>query len=119
MKKVLIIDDDPDILEAVVLMLTAYGYDTSGVQNGEEAYPTARSYQPDLIILDYLLSGIYGTDICKKLKEHDETRDIPIIMFSAHPEAREAVDICKARGFISKPFQVVDMIKKVEDLIGN
>lgn len=118
MKKVLIIDDDPDILEAVKLMFFSFGYDTSGVQNGEEAYHTALQYQPDLIILDYLLSGMYGTDVCKELKADLKTRDIPIIMFSAHPDAIEAIGICKARGFISKPFDVTDMMEKVQSVIG-
>jgi DNA-binding response OmpR family regulator len=65
MKKVLVIDDDPDILEAVQLVLESGGFDSQASTKGEETYTKVHSYQPDLIILDVLLSGNDGRTICK------------------------------------------------------
>lgn len=118
MKKLMIVDDDVDLLEAMEMVFTSYGYTTRGVSRASEAYALAGTYQPDLILLDYLLSGTYGTDICRKLSNAIDTSHIPVIMFSAHPDAREAVDLCGAVDFIAKPFSVAELISKVQKLVG-
>ncbi len=117
MKKVLIIDDDPDILEAVQMVLTSGGYESEGITKGEETYRKVDEFSPDLIILDVLLSGNDGRTICKKLKTDIATLTIPVIMMSAHPLAKGSVNDCGANAFIAKPFSVDELLQAVQALL--
>ncbi len=117
MKKVLVIDDDPDIVEAVQLILETGGYATICTTKGDETCQKVREYQPDVIILDVLLSGNDGRHICKKLKSDDRTKQIPIIMISAHPSAKNSVRECGADSFVAKPFSVDQLLGEVGKLI--
>ena len=119
MKKVLVIDDDPDILEAVQLVLTSGGYNSEATTKGQETYQHVLDYQPDLIILDVLLSGNDGRVICKKLKSDEITKRIPVIMISAHPTAKESTKECGADSFIAKPFSVAGLLGEVDRYIGS
>lgn len=119
MKKILVIDDDPDILEAVQLVLSTGGYDSDATTKGDETCQRVRDYNPDLIILDVLLSGNDGRKICKTLKADSRTKQIPIIMISAHPTAKDSVKECGADAFVAKPFSVDELLSKVEKLVGN
>jgi DNA-binding response OmpR family regulator len=118
MKKVLVIDDDPDILEAVQMILDSGGYDSATTTKGDETYKKIEEYQPDLIILDVLLSGNDGRRICKNLKADPATKKLPIIMISAHPTAKDSVKECGADSFIAKPFSVVDLLAEIQKYIG-
>lgn len=118
MKKVLVIDDDPDILQAVQLVLESGGYDSDTTTKGDETYKRIDEYKPDLIILDVLLSGNDGRTICKNLKKAKETKNVPIIMISAHPTAKDSVKQCGADSFVAKPFSVVGLLSKVKKYIG-
>lgn len=114
MKKVLVVDDDPDILEAVQMVLVSGGYESEVLAKADELYSKVQTYKPDIIILDVLLSGSDGRILCKKLKNDEETAHIPILMFSAHPKAKEMVKEIGADGFISKPFSVKELLAEVK-----
>lgn len=117
MKKILVIDDDEGILEAFELMLTSLGYEVeTSTKNGDYLEQKLKSL-PDLIILDVLLSGTDGRDICKKLKTQEHTKHIPIIMVSAHPDARDTALEAGAEDFLAKPFDMGDLLKKIEKYI--
>jgi DNA-binding response OmpR family regulator len=116
MKKILIIDDDPDILEAVQLILELHGYVSEITTKGEEAYSKVTTFNPDLIILDVLLSGSDGREICKKLKNDSKTQHIPILMMSAHPNAKQSVRECGADSFVAKPFSVKELTDTINRL---
>jgi DNA-binding response OmpR family regulator len=116
-KKILIVDDDPDILEALQLTFESEGYQTKALINGDEAYSHVYSYNPDAIVLDVLLSGTDGRIICKQLKTENETKDIPIIMISAHPDAARSTKEVGADEFISKPFDINHLITVIEKYI--
>lgn len=118
MKKILVVDDDPDILEVVNLVLTTEGYAAEGTTKGDDAYHKISENKPDLIVLDVLLSGNDGRTICKSLKQDDTTKNIPVIMMSAHPNAKESVKACGADSFIPKPFSVDDLLNTVSTYIG-
>jgi DNA-binding response OmpR family regulator len=118
MKKVLIIDDDPDILDAVQLILSSGGYDSESSTKGDKTCQFVRDYKPDLIILDVLLSGNDGRKICRTLKSDLITTSIPIIMISAHPSAEASSKACGADSFIPKPFSVADLLNEVAKYIG-
>ena len=116
---VLVVDDDPDILDAVRFLLEEEGYRVQTSEKGEyaESLRDGNGGLPDLIILDVLLSGKDGRTICKALKSQDETKHVPIVMFSAHPDAERSVKEVGADAFIGKPFSVLDLLNTVERLI--
>lgn len=118
MKKLLVIDDNQDILEAVQLSLESVGYETMVALNNEEACEIINQEKPSLIIVDYLLSGSDGSQICSLIKSHAETKKIPVIMFSAHPKARDISSQCGADSFIAKPFSISELIGEVEKFLG-
>lgn len=112
-KKILIVDDDESILEAISLLLEGGGYSVETTLNGDEIYKKIRLFSPDVILLDVLISGSDGRVICKKLKEDKNTKAIPIIMISAHPNAKQAIHEYGADDFLEKPFESSDLLAKV------
>jgi len=115
--KVLVVDDDPDILDALQLTLEDAGYEVTTSEKGEYAEnlrDTERGL-PDIIILDVLLSGKDGRIICQKLKSREDTKHIPILMISAHPNARQSIEAVGADDFLAKPFDVDDLLAKVAE----
>src|SRR5258708_39490306 len=118
-RKILVIDDDESILEAFKLMLTGAGYEVETSTKNDDYIEQKLKNTPDLIILDMLLSGTDGRYICKKLKSQEHTKHIPIIMISAYPNARETVLESGANDFIPKPFEMSELLEKVEQYIRN
>ena len=114
-KKILVVDDDPDILDALQFMLEDAGYEVKTTEKGEyaENLHDTNGGLPDVIILDVLLSGKDGRLICQKLKSQEETKRIPIIMISAHPNAKQSVTAVGADDFIAKPFDMDELLAKI------
>jgi DNA-binding response OmpR family regulator len=110
---ILVLDDDPDICIMIKMVLDYYGYDAMDAANEESARKIISSNHVDLLIMDMLLSGVDGTDICRQLKQDKKTSSIPILMFSAHPTAKESCLAAGADDFISKPFEMNDMMDKI------
>lgn len=116
-KKILIIDDDQAILDALELMLTDAGFDTQTVSSGEKVIDMIQTYIPNIILLDVLISGTDGRDIVKKLKDTPKIKDIPVIMLSAHPNIEKTVEEAGADDFLSKPFNIDDLLSLVSKYI--
>lgn len=117
MSKILVIDDDVDILSVMEILLTMKGFTVEVTAKGENTFPKIETFKPDIILLDVLISGHDGRIICRKLKSNDETRHIPVIMFSAHPGAAATIAEYGADDFIAKPFDVGKLIQKVNHQI--
>src|SRR5579862_8594973 len=112
-KKILIVDDEPDILEFLQIILQEEGYAVTTSDKGEFLEQLHNGGLPDLIIVDVLLSGKDGREIVKHLKSQQETRHIPVIMCSAHPSAEETSRVAGAEDFIAKPFEIDLLLTKV------
>lgn len=110
-KKVVIIDDDEGILEALQLVLEDAGFEVFTERSGKylDFIP---HHMPDLILLDILISGEDGRVIAQKLKSQEKTKSIPIVMITAHPSANNISDY-KADGFLAKPFDIEHLINVV------
>jgi DNA-binding response OmpR family regulator len=108
-KKVLVIDDDPGILDALQIMLEESGYDVEASQDGV-ILQNGLLPLPDVILLDIWMSGVNGRDVCKHLKSQRETRAIPVIMMSANKDTAEIAEESGADDFITKPFQMKDLL---------
>jgi DNA-binding response OmpR family regulator len=111
-KKILVVDDDPDILDALQSLLEFAGYEVKTTEKGEyaENLRDTNGGMPNVIILDVLLSGKDGRLICQKLKSQEETKHIPIIMISAHHNARHSVTVVGADDFVAKPFDADELL---------
>src|SRR5436305_6910294 len=114
-KKVLVVDDDPDILDALQFLLEDVGYRVTTTEKGEyaENLHDTNDGLPDVIILDVLLSGKDGRLICQKLKSQEETKRIPIIMMSAYPNAKQSVTVVGADDFLAKPYDMDELLTKI------
>jgi len=114
MAKVLVVDDDESILDAVSLILETSGYTVATTLKDQETYTKVLSFKPDIIILDVLMSGSDGREISKHLKNDPKAKDIPILMISAHPSAKQSVVECGANDFLAKPFEADTLLEKIE-----
>jgi len=112
-KKLLVVDDEPDILEFLKVVLEEEGYDVLTSDKGEYLEQLHNGGLPDLILVDVLLSGKDGREIVKHLKSQEETKHIPVIMFSAHPGAKETARAAGAEDFLAKPFEIYELLAKV------
>lgn len=112
MKHILLIDDDPDILDAIHILLEQKGYRVVASDRGDHAENLIEDCTdlPNLIILDVLLSGKDGRLIARQLKECKKTKHIPIIMLSAHPTVEKSVQSLGIEAFLAKPFDVDDLL---------
>ncbi len=116
-KKILVIDDDKDILEPILLLLEEEGYVVITFQNVEHNYKKIEELKPDLILLDMLISGSDGRIICKDLKKNAKLKNVPVVMMSAHHYAAKDAKVCGADGFLAKPFETFDLINTVKKYI--
>ena len=114
-ERILVVDDEEDILELVRYNLSREGYSVDGTLSGEEALRKARTKGYDLIILDLMLPGIDGLEVTKKLKANEKTRNIPIVMLSAKGEEADIVAGLElgADDYITKPFSPRVLIARV------
>ena len=118
MPKLLIVDDDNDLLEVTKSLLVKKGFEVEIDTNWEDALKKIDTFQPQIILLDVFLNGIDGLDICKQLKSQENTKHIPVIIFSAYPRVAEKVTYeYGADDFIAKPFEVSDLITKVHSVL--
>lgn len=103
---VLVVDDERDILELIRYNLEKEDFHVRTVGTGEDALRLAREIEPDLIILDIMLSGINGTEVCKRLKAAGETRNIPVLMLTAKSASSDVVNGLElgADDYVTKPF---------------
>lgn len=113
-KKILVVDDDYDILDAIKLVLESEGYMVLTISRGEDTYKKVIEFQPDIILLDVLISGIDGRIICKTLKNDKYAMFKPIIMISAHPSTKIDSFRYGANDFLEKPFEIEELLTMIE-----
>lgn len=117
LKKVLVIDDDTDILESMSLIFKYSGFDVQTKKDIDHLLENIEEFKPDIILLDVFLGSVDGTEVCVNLKNYAPTKGIPILMVSAHSNAKEVMARCNAEGFLPKPFDIDDLIGRVNNLI--
>jgi len=118
MPRLLIVDDDQDLLEVVKSILHKKGFDVFVLSDAENIPDTVKSCEPQLILLDVFLAGVDGLEVCKRLKAAPYSRHIPVIIFSAYPRVAEtAIYEFGANDFIAKPFEVNELVKKIHKVL--
>ncbi len=117
MQKILIIEDDEAISQALRMALELEGYEINTVLKAEETLKALKSFKPDIILLDLLLSGSDGRQIAKVIRAHKPSVKTPIILLSAHPTAGAVAKEIGVNDFIAKPFDTDELVKKIKKLI--
>ncbi len=118
-EKILVVDDEEDLLELVNYNLSNYGYNVVCVMTGEDALSAIRSNQPDLILLDLMLPGIDGLDVCRIVKNDSQTSHISIIMVTAKGEEADIVTGLElgADDYITKPFSPRILLARIKSVL--
>ena len=116
-KRLLVLDDESDILEFLQVILEEEGYEVVTSVKGDYLEQLHNGGLPHLILLDVLLSGKDGREIVKYLKSQQETKHIPVIMFSAHPSAEQTSRRAGADDFLAKPFDIEVLLAKIAHYI--
>lgn len=113
-KKILVVDDDPAILESLEIILEMEGYKVIPLLNTDKIYKEIRRHKPSLILLDVWLSGgVDGTEITRFIKAQNEWKNVPVILISALSNVEKAAKSSYADDFLAKPFEIDDVIDKV------
>lgn len=120
MKRVLIVDDEPNIVVSLEFLMERHGYKIRIATTGDEVLPAVQEFAPDLILLDVMLPGRTGFEICQELRQDPEHRDVKIIMLTAKGRETEVAKglALGADAYVTKPFSTKDLLAKVRELLG-
>jgi CheY-like chemotaxis protein len=118
-KTVLVVDDEIHIVHIVAIKLRNNGYEVISADNGAEALELALRERPDIVVTDYQMPVMTGLELVEKLREHDQTKDIPVIMLTARSFAieQEKQEALQISGCLSKPFSPRELLGDVEDIL--
>ncbi len=118
-RRILVVDDEPELLEFVTMRLEANNYTVVTAPGAKEGLAKALSEQPDLILLDVMMPGMDGFEVLRRLKRQPQTRAIPILMLTAKGETGEIMKAqhLGATDYIIKPFESKDLLRAVERIL--
>jgi len=117
MKKVLLLDNDEGVLDVMQEALSYEGFQIKAIDSTDNIFPLIDGFDPDLIILDYILSGVNGGEICHQIKANPKTTDLPVIIMSAYPRVIRSLGYYGCDDFIAKPFDLDDIVERIKNLI--
>jgi two-component system phosphate regulon response regulator PhoB len=117
--RILVVEDEIDVALLISYNLEAEGYVVESVARGDEAELRLAENAPDLVILDWMLPGVSGIEICRRLRARDATRTLPVIMVTARREESERVRglAVGADDYVVKPFSVIELMARVRALL--
>ena len=116
-KRVLVLDDNQDILDVVHETLSYEKFEVKSTAESDKIMALVEEFAPDLILLDYRVAGTNGREVCQQIKSHPEFNDIPVIIFSAYINHHDEILAYGCDAVINKPFDLTELINKVNDLI--
>lgn len=119
-KKVLIVDDEQNIVISVEFLMRREGFDVEVAQDGEEGLARIRSHRPDLVLLDVMMPKLNGFEVCKAVRSDPALAGVRILMLTAKGRAAEIEKGLSlgADGYIPKPFATRELVAKVKELLG-
>jgi len=121
LKEILIVDDEPGVVVPLQFLMEQQGYSVMTAQRGEDALDLIYQYKPDLVLLDIMLPGIDGYEVCEIVRLNPNYRDVKIIFLTAK---RSEIEFAKgmalgADAYITKPFSNTELVGKVKELLEN
>lgn len=117
--RILLVDDEPDLVQMVSVRLTAAGYEVTPAYDGQQALDQVKQARPDLIILDLMLPKLDGYKVCRLLKFDERTKSIPVLIFTARAQVEDVTlaTECGADGYLTKPFEAKALLEKLQQLL--
>lgn len=115
--KILVVDDDSGIGEMLKTLLEFYDYEVTVTAKPEETENIIVSKNINLVLLDMLISGVNGTDVCTRLRNNPETKHTPVLMMSALHDAGKKCREAGANDFIAKPFEMDELVEKISEIL--
>ena len=117
--KILIVDDEPAIRQMLGFTLSGEGYEYTEAGSADEAQEEIKQSQPDLILLDWMMPGLSGVDLARRLKRHPETKDLPIIMLTARGEEHDKIKALDtgADDYVTKPFSTQELLARIRAVL--
>ncbi|MVN22371.1 response regulator [Mucilaginibacter arboris] len=119
LKKVLVLDNDPRILEVMEEVLRYEGFEVKTFEGTDDILPLVKQHKPDLLIIDYILDGVNGGEHCRRVKNYPVTCKLPVIIISAYPKVFQSLGHYGCNAFIAKPFNLSVLMDKVNELISS
>ena len=116
MEKILLVDDDEELLLVLQHALKANGYAVMTLSDGSQVLPTIGTFLPDIVILDINMGRWDGHTICKQIKSIEAWRQIPVVLYSGLAADKDTVTVCKADLFLQKPLSTSYFLKKIGNL---
>lgn len=118
--RILLVDDEPDLVQMVSVRLSASGYEVIPAYDGRQALDQVKQVKPDLIILDLMLPKLDGYKVCRLLKFDERTKGIPILIFTARAQVEDVTlaTECGADAYLTKPFEAKALLEKIQELLG-
>ncbi|HMA33529.1 MAG TPA: response regulator [Chloroflexia bacterium] len=117
--KVLVVDDDPAILEICSDLLRTEGYDVAVATNGQQAVDQVHADPPSVVLMDIMMPVMDGVEACRRIKGNSGTAEIPIVLMSARTNlTRQSQDLVLADALVAKPFDIDYLLKTIHELIG-
>jgi DNA-binding response OmpR family regulator len=118
-KRILIVEDEESLLKLESILLTSKGYSVTGVMDGKSALASIIADPPDLVILDIMLPGIDGFEVCRQIKGNSATREIPVVMLTAKKSAADVAlgEQVGANAYLTKPFKSAQVMEIISTLL--
>jgi DNA-binding response OmpR family regulator len=119
-KKIVYIEDDPEMIDLVELILNRHGFSVTGAHGGRQGIDVVRQVNPDLILLDLMMPDLDGWDVYQQLKADEATKAIPVIVITAKAQSIDKVlglHIAKVDDYISKPFRPQELLDSVDRIL--
>ena len=120
-KKILVVDDEPDILKVIIFRLKKAGYDVKTAINGQIALDMIAEDRPDIILLDISLPLLNGYEVCRRIKADDNFKSIPVMFLTASTASegfKKRAEEAGAQAYMFKPFDYEELLEKVKKLLG-
>ena len=118
--RVVCVEDEPEMIDLIKLILTRKGYEVHGANGGVEGLKMIREVEPDLVLLDLMMPEMDGWQVYQQIKADDKTKDIPVVVVTAKAQNIDKVlglHIAKVDDYISKPFSLQELVDRVEDVL--
>lgn len=118
--RILVVDDEPDLVQMVSVRLNASGYEVTTAYDGQQALDQVKQVRPELIILDLMLPKLDGYKVCRLLKFDERTKSIPVLIFTARAQVEDVTlaTECGADAYLTKPFEAKALLDKIQELLG-
>jgi len=116
-KRILVLDDNQDILDIVHETLTYEDFEVKSTSHGSDVIPMAEAFDPNLVILDYRVAGTNGGELCRQIKSHPRFQHVPVIIYSAYLNRDSELLAYGCDAIINKPFDLTELVDKVNQLL--